>query len=143
MMPRGDVGVAGPQDGREHVGAVDRTPEVDAEHPLPVLKGEFADRGSAGADPGIVDHQRGCGAEPRLRLDGQILDIIELGDVASDCDGLATEFADCGDGSLGGDFVDVAADDPAAAAREFDRESGADSAAGTGHHSPRVVAHLG
>ena len=72
MMPRGHPRVGRPQDRREDMAAVDGSPQVDAQHPLPVLDREFADRGAAGADAGVVDHQRGRGAEPGLGLRGQI-----------------------------------------------------------------------
>ena len=143
MMPRGTPGSAVRRIGANTWQPWIGSPQVDAQHPLPVLEWEFADRGAAGADAGVVDDQRRRGAEPGLRLGGQSVDVVELGDVAGDCDGLATEFADRVDGSLGGDLVDVAADDPAAALGEFDRERRADSAARAGHHRTRVVAHLG
>jgi hypothetical protein len=76
-------------------------------------------------------------------LGGQILDLAELRDVTGDCDGVAAEFTDRGDSSLGGNLVDIAADDPAAAFRQLDRERSADAAAGAGHHRTCVVAHLG
>ena len=68
---------------------------------------------------------------------------LELRYVAGDGDGLATVVGDRAHRSLGGDFVDVTADDPAATLGEFDGERSADSAARTGHHRERVVAYLG
>ena len=105
-------------------------------------KGQFADGGTAGADAGVVDYQRGCSAEPRFRLGGQFADVVELGYVARDRDGLTAVVGDRAHRSLGGDFIDVAADHPTAAAGEFDGERRADPAARAGHHRTRVVAHL-
>src|ERR1700744_3165857 len=96
--------------------AMNGSPQVDAQHPLPVLDREFADRRAAGADPGVVDHQRGRGAEPRLRLRSQIDNLVEFGYVAGDCDRVAADVGDRAHGSLGGDFIDVAADNPTATA---------------------------
>ncbi len=60
MMPRGACRRPGfAQDRREHVAAVNGSPQVDAQGPLPIVEGRFADGRAAGADTGVVDHQRG------------------------------------------------------------------------------------
>ena len=99
---------------REHMTTVDRAPQVDAEHPVPVVDLGFADGRTARADTGVVDHQGGRPAEPVLRHLGQLDDVLQLGDVASGRKRLTA----CGDDGVcrcaSGGFVDIAADHPAA-----------------------------
>lgn len=130
-----------PQDRGEHLAAVNRAPQVDAENPLPVVHLDVADGGTARPDAGIVDHQRRRTPEPGLGHLGQLPDVVEL----RRRNGprwpghprrrwrrpwLATT-------------ADVAAHDPAATTGEFGGERGADAAARSGDDGRRPVATLG
>ena len=134
------VGLA--QDRREHVAAVNRAPQVDAEHPVPVIDVGVADGRSACADARIVDHQGRRAAEPVLRGLGELDDVVESGDIAVRRQRLTA----CGHDAVGrdarGGLVDIAAHHPAAAAGEFGGERRADAAARAGDDGGGVAAAL-
>jgi hypothetical protein len=122
------------QDRGEHVAAVNRPPQVDAQGPQPVVHRRFADGGTARADAGVVDHQRGWRREPGLRLFGQRLHVLESRYVATDCDRFRAALRDRICRPLRGRLVYVTAHHRAAALAQFDGEGGTDAATGAGHH---------
>ncbi len=140
MMPA----VAGlPQDRREDVAAVDRAPQVDVEHPVPVVEAHLADRMAARADAGVVDHQRRRPAEPGLRLVGQQLRRRRCCETSQrSAMRLTTVGADRVGRCARGVLVDVAAHDAAAPVGEFDGEGRADAAARAGDDGGGLMAAL-
>jgi hypothetical protein len=62
----------------EHLGAVDNAPEIDAEHPLPVLP--RAEHGAAGLHSGVV-HQNVGAAEAFANRGLQPRDLVKTADV--------------------------------------------------------------
>ena len=122
--------------------AVDGPPEVDAQCPAPIVQGDIADGCAAGADASVVDHQGGRFPEPRLRLLGQLTNVVEMGHIAADREGFSSLSSDRIDCLLGGCFIDVAADHCTAAAGEFDHERRTDPAACPGYHRRGPMARL-
>lgn len=140
MMPRGAAD--GAQDRGEHMTAVNGTPQVDSQRPLPIVQWRITDGRAAGADTGVVDHQCGWGAEPGLRLLGQRLHVPELRDITKDCEGFRAVFGDRVGRPLGGGLVDIAVHDGAAALAQFEGEGRTDAASGAGHHRQGAAAGL-
>ena len=97
---------------------------------------------AARADAGVVDHHGRWTAEPVLCVGGQTVHVVDLCDVAAQCQRLAALDADRVGRCLGGVFVDVAAHHPAATLGEFDGEGRADTAARAGDDGGSVAAAL-
>src|SRR6187399_426809 len=112
------------------------------ENPVPVVDIGFAYGRAACTDTRVVDHHGRWAGEPVLCGLGELDDIVEPRHVAVQGQSLTPRSNDGVGRSARGGFVDVAADDPAAATGELRGERRADTTARPGDDRRGLAAAL-